>query len=166
MRHNSEDVQILLGRKEQEMTDHKFTDDEIIKALECIASKEAVLCAGCEYKKYDGLACHRIGARNALALINHQKAEIKRLQRLGASVARRMVNASAERNEARNDYVNLIVDIKTNGVRGICDICKHNGADTDCCCDCDDCYSEKCVCRDCRDCDKWEWRGRNESQNT
>ena len=147
------------------MTDHKFTDDEIIKALEGLAAYDCKRCLDLGHDCF-GKDCDKAIAEAALALINRQKAEIKRLQRLGASVARRMVNASAERNEARNDYVNLIVDIKTNGVRDICDICKHKDAETDCCCDCDDCYSEKCVCRDCRYWDKWEWRGRNESQNT
>ena len=130
------------------MTDHKFTDDEIIKAAECCVETEyCATCLATEFcKGMDSLI------ENALTLINRQKAEIERL--------------NAERNEARNDYVSLIVDIKTNGVRDICDICKHKDAETDCCCDCDDCYSEKCICRDCRYCDKWEWRGRNESQNT
>ena len=43
--------------------------DDIIKVLECISAKKDVLCEGCSYRKYDGLACHRIGAKNALALI-------------------------------------------------------------------------------------------------
>ena len=68
------------------MTDHKFTDDEVIKALECIANEKDVLCAGCEYKKYDGLACHRIGARNALALINRQKASIQEVITLNSKL--------------------------------------------------------------------------------
>ena len=58
-----------------------MTDNKIIKALECIANEKDVLCAGCTYKKYDGLACHRIAARDAIDLIKRQKAEIERLQK-------------------------------------------------------------------------------------
>lgn len=125
------------------MTDHKFTDDEIIKALECCGALQT--CEGCPFYVRN-IECAELAPRNTLDLINRQNAEIKKL--------------TAERNEARNDYVSLIVDLKTNGVRDICDICKHKDAESDCCCDCDDCYSEKCICRDCRDFDKWEWRGK------
>ena len=53
--------------------------EQIIKALECISRTGDVLCAGCDYRKYDGLACHRIGAKNALALINQLAEENERL---------------------------------------------------------------------------------------
>ena len=56
-----------------------MTDKEIIKALECIASKENVFCDSCPYKKYHLLECHRQGAKNALDLINRQQAEIEDL---------------------------------------------------------------------------------------
>lgn len=123
------------------MINRNFTDEEIRKALECCASYD---CNGCPLYS-PTINCVIVLPEKALELVDRQR---------------------AERNEARNDYVSLIVDIKTKGVRDICDICKHQGAETDCCADCDDCYSTKCICRDCRDCDKWEWRGRNESQNT
>ena len=58
-----------------------MTDAEIIKALECIASKENVLCDSCPNKKFHLLECHRQGAKNALDLINRQKAEIERLKK-------------------------------------------------------------------------------------
>lgn len=54
--------------------------EQIIKALECISNTEDVLCEGCAYKKYDGLACHRIGAKNALALIKEQEEQIFKLE--------------------------------------------------------------------------------------
>jgi hypothetical protein len=58
------------------MTDHKFTVDEIIKALECCA--EAEYCATCHAtdscKGMDSLM------ENALALINRQKAQIDELK--------------------------------------------------------------------------------------
>ena len=54
--------------------------DQIIKALECISNTGDVLCAGCDYRKYDGLACHRIGAKNALSLIKELTEENERLK--------------------------------------------------------------------------------------
>lgn len=42
-----------------------------------------------------------------------------------------------------------------------CDQCKHGYTHPDCKddCDCVYCTSETCVCRRCRDLDKWEWKG-------
>ena len=60
---------------------NNMTDAEIIKALECRASKEDVLCTGCPYEKYYLLDCQRQSAQDALDLINHQKAEIERLNK-------------------------------------------------------------------------------------
>ena len=43
-----------------------------------------------------------------------------------------------------------------------CDICKHGQtAPDECDCECDGC-TLPCVCRDCRNEDKWEWRGPSE----
>ena len=57
-----------------------MTDNEIIKALECIASDKDVLCKGCSYNKYYLNRCHKENAKDALDLINRQKAEIERLE--------------------------------------------------------------------------------------
>ena len=56
-----------------------MTDNEIIRALECIASDKDVLCKGCSYNKYYLNRCHKENAKDAIALINRQKAEIERL---------------------------------------------------------------------------------------
>ncbi|MBO5854405.1 MAG: hypothetical protein J6Q61_06680 [Bacteroidales bacterium] len=64
----------------QEAIEFIMTDAEIIKVLECIASKENVLCDSCPNKKLHLLECHRQGAKNALDLINRQKAEIEKLK--------------------------------------------------------------------------------------
>ena len=43
-----------------------------------------------------------------------------------------------------------------------CESCKFGNSDLNCLdyvFDCDRCTSEICVCRHCRDMDKWEWRG-------
>lgn len=57
-----------------------MTEKDIIKALECIASKENVLCKNCPYNKYHLMECHRTASKDALDLINRQQAEIERLQ--------------------------------------------------------------------------------------
>ena len=64
------------------MTDHKFTDDEIIKALECCSSNNNANCKECPY---DDKGCEF--EQDALALINRQKAEIERLQKYNTDVA-------------------------------------------------------------------------------
>lgn len=66
------------------MTEHKFTDDEVIRALECCKSGYCIA-RNCPF--YDATEDDDIGActsrlsSNALDLINRQKAEIERLQK-------------------------------------------------------------------------------------
>ena len=57
------------------MTEHKFTDEEIIKALECCANGE---CDECIY--YDCSPCKEYLNNAALDLINRQKEEIEQLK--------------------------------------------------------------------------------------
>ena len=70
--------------------------NEIIKALECISRTEDVLCEGCSYRKYDGLACHRIGAKNALALIKELTDENERLSQSLANSKSILANSKAD----------------------------------------------------------------------
>ncbi len=62
------------------MTDHKFTDAEIVKALECCSPvvSEDFDCVICPYNKK---GCNSKLLRDALSLINRQKAEIERIQK-------------------------------------------------------------------------------------
>ena len=54
-----------------------MTDNEIIKALECLAGKD-VYCSKCAY---NGMShCREKVGENALNLINRQKAEIEKLR--------------------------------------------------------------------------------------
>jgi predicted RNase H-like nuclease (RuvC/YqgF family) len=55
------------------MTDHKFTDDDVIKALECCTIGD---CFPCAYGNI-GVGCRDKMNADALALINRQKAEIE-----------------------------------------------------------------------------------------
>lgn len=63
------------------MTDHKFTDDDVIKAYElCFTPKGTnETCAKCPFHKI-GLLCKIERDRAALDLLYRQKAKIKRLQ--------------------------------------------------------------------------------------
>ena len=65
------------------MTDHKFTDEEVIKALKhCASETSSKACVGCPFDENG--AC--IDSENAmviyaLSLINRQKEEINRLEK-------------------------------------------------------------------------------------
>lgn len=57
-----------------------MTDNEIIKAMQCVIGN-GVSCSECEYQKALPFpSCRRMCAKNALDLINRQAAEIERLR--------------------------------------------------------------------------------------
>jgi hypothetical protein len=60
------------------MMEHKFTDDEIVKALDCKAEAHCAVCDTKECVPCEWCVFHYI--KHALDLINRQKAEIERLQ--------------------------------------------------------------------------------------
>ena len=60
------------------MTDHKFTDDDVIKALECCVADGCPDCDECPFNKCCCDGTNKM-LNNALSLINRQKAEIERL---------------------------------------------------------------------------------------
>ena len=58
-----------------------MTDNEIIKAMQCVIGND-VSCSECEYQKVLPFpSCRNMCAKNALDLINRQKAEILELQK-------------------------------------------------------------------------------------
>lgn len=59
------------------MTEHKFTDEEVIKALGSCGEIDRVACDSCVFNKEED--CIVELAKLALDLINRQKAEIERL---------------------------------------------------------------------------------------
>ena len=69
------------------MTDHKFTDDDVIKALQCLSGAE-IFCRECAFGRLEdhGFACKKNVANAALALINRQKAEIESLNAVHADM--------------------------------------------------------------------------------
>lgn len=80
------------------MTDHKFTDDDVIKALEC-CSKDVPILNSCEGCPFAGKKCAAFLPQTALDLINRQKAEIERL-----------IKAN-NRDDLQHKYCNLIGDV-------------------------------------------------------
>lgn len=102
------------------MTDHKFTDDEIIHSLKVCSTDGD--CSECKINPHKGNYgyCTSLAIKTALDLINRQKnalereiynglkadeeieylkAEIERLQKLGAAATRRLVEVKAEANK-------------------------------------------------------------------
>lgn len=71
------------------MTDHKFTDDDVIKALEICVKLDFSLneCKECPYKGECGTKDGNMPA-DALALIKRQKAEIERLESIRADLSK------------------------------------------------------------------------------
>lgn len=61
------------------MTKRKFTDEEVIKALECLAGADGS-CVGCIYQSTPFPACRELVARQALGIINRHRAEIEGLK--------------------------------------------------------------------------------------
>lgn len=57
----------------------KLNRERIVKALECLASNEDVLCGGCAYQRFSGLSCRKAMARDALALIRELTEENEKL---------------------------------------------------------------------------------------
>lgn len=64
------------------MTDHKFTDDDVIKGLKCLSGAE-IFCRECAFGRLEsrGFACKKNVAEAALDLLHRQKAEIESLQK-------------------------------------------------------------------------------------
>lgn len=88
------------------MTDKKFTDDEIILGLKCLAGEDEIFCKDCAFRDMDrGFACKKNVSKASLDLIARQKAEIERLTDL--------INEIAEANEDLvRDNHDLYVSLK------------------------------------------------------
>ena len=65
------------------MTDHKFTDEEVMQALRCCGELDSHMCENCPLRFFeDGTACIPAMSRASAELIIRQKKEIERLQKL------------------------------------------------------------------------------------
>lgn len=78
------------------MTEHKYTDEEVIKALECCVAEGYPTCDECPF---DGCCCDGTNKmlNNALALINRQKAEVAFWMDAAANAKKEAVKEFAEK---------------------------------------------------------------------
>ena len=76
------------------MTEHKFTDEEVINSLKiCANNGECKECAINPHKGNYGF-CTGLAINAALDLINRQKAEIKKLKDLNSQLETDIINAN------------------------------------------------------------------------
>ena len=82
-----------------------MTDNEIIKAMQCVIGNDAS-CSECAYQKALPFpSCRRMCAKNALDLINRQKAEIEELR------SDKIIAETHERN-ARNLFTDCVKQLE------------------------------------------------------
>ena len=81
-----------------------MTDNEIIKAMQCVIGKE-MLCSECTYQKVLPFpSCRMMCAKNALDLINRQKAEIENLKHRKTELQIRNQELQHEKSEAIKEF--------------------------------------------------------------
>ena len=89
------------------MTEHKFTDEEVIRALE---GKAEAHCAVCEIKGIvpcEHCVFHYV--KNALDLINRQREELEVIKETTAEIRYEAVNEFAESIKAYYDHIDKTV---------------------------------------------------------
>ena len=115
------------------MEEKKLTDEEIVKALECLAGHKA-----CDLCKYDDLAmqdgertCVNIVAEEAIDLIHRLQTEIKRLKENNANQVRMRCDMQRKFDDLQNlcieqkeeiERLKSFIDFRTANV--MCDKCK------------------------------------------
>lgn len=88
------------------MTDKKFTDKEIIYALElCNKSANVEICESCPFMS--NYKCIYLLKANALVLINRQKSEIERLKKRISGQKHALFEQQAYTAELQNEIVKL-----------------------------------------------------------
>ena len=82
-----------------------MTDNEIIKAMQCVIGND-VKCSECTYQKVLPFpSCRRKCAKNALDLINRQKAENERLKMDLAKCSIRLDNLYKTADEIKSEAI-------------------------------------------------------------
>ena len=95
----------------------KLTDAEIIKALECCGNIVDSTCKGCVYHETYNASCVVRLMRDALDLINRQKAEIESLKHRKTELQIRNQELQHEKSEAIKEFAEIIKGVVE------CDIC-------------------------------------------
>ena len=83
---------------------NKMTDNEIIKALECCGNIVDSTCKGCVYHETYNASCVVRLMRDALDLINRQKAEIESLKHRKTELQIRNQELQHEKSEAIKEF--------------------------------------------------------------
>ena len=80
------------------MTEHKFTDEEIIRALHCLLGEE-IFCKDCAFGSFPdhGFACKKNISKATLDLINRQREEIEVIKETTAEIRSEAIKEFAER---------------------------------------------------------------------
>ena len=81
-----------------------MTDNEIIKALECCGNIVDSTCKGCVYHETYNASCVVRLMRDALDLINRQKAEVERLKHRKTELQIRNQELQHEKSEAIKEF--------------------------------------------------------------
>lgn len=81
-----------------------MTDNEIKKALECCCTLNGVGCRNCPQYDIHSAMCIKNLIRNALALINRQKAEIESLKHRKTELQIRNQELQHEKSEAIKEF--------------------------------------------------------------
>ena len=98
-----------------------MTDNEIIKALECCADNTEGKCRECPFHKLK-ISCIDGLERNALDLINRQKAEIERLTKDKYRLQKALNQSEDYRAIAKDEAIKEFAErLKAKGYRGIAD---------------------------------------------
>lgn len=97
-----------------------MTDNEIIKSMQCVIGKE-MLCSECTYQKVLPFpSCRMKCAKNALDIINRQKAKNESLKVDLAKCSIRLDNlyktADEIKSEAIKEFAHFVIDRSRNGV--------------------------------------------------
>ena len=108
-----------------------MTDNEIIKALECLFGR--VYCRECPYSlRYEFPLCQQQVAKDAFDLINRQQAEIERLKqslnielenfateydnKIKSEAVKEFVERLKDRSDSRFDYSELVFEISEDDI--------------------------------------------------
>lgn len=94
------------------MTEHKYTDEEVIKALE-IHSDNGAPCYDMQCPYVNELRCGSKMAKDTISLINRQKAEIAFWMDAAANAKKEAVKEFAERLKKEAGYFGRAVAVET-----------------------------------------------------
>ena len=118
----------------------KFTDEQIIKALECCIAQENFEEISCEICPYERVCdCKEIVLQNALDLINRQKAEIENLKQIIDEEDREILKLQKRIVFWREDLNYQPEKIKSEAIKEFAEKVKEEIRFDDCEYDCADC---------------------------